>query len=245
MNKSERSPAQPRPPPNTPFSSLHSREQALSSQAARSSSMTTPPSPTSPQLHVRSLSHQQTRSIPLARLIQRRLSSVPEEDSGSPVADGYVNSSGFFKHPRARSLSTGNPSPVTSRSPHVHFLLSPPSPLPRDLQNSSPVRNMLLPQSTLAEGDLGFQQERATVKLPGTTAKSVTGSVNPGNTTSSSTRKGESNYRHQEGSGRDHDNTRGRGQKRGVRGRRGKGTDGGMRITNGPERIDGGLVVKS
>lgn len=48
-----------------------------------------------------------------------------------------------------------------------------------------------------------------------------------------------------EKSTRSHDSTRGRGQKRGARGRRGRGMDTPFRATNGPERIDGGLVVKS
>ncbi|KAH7888524.1 hypothetical protein F5I97DRAFT_710324 [Phlebopus sp. FC_14] len=45
--------------------------------------MLTPPSPESPQSRSRSISYQQPRSIPLARLMQRRLSSVPEEDSSA------------------------------------------------------------------------------------------------------------------------------------------------------------------
>ncbi|KAI0066141.1 hypothetical protein BV25DRAFT_1821030 [Artomyces pyxidatus] len=45
-----------------------------------------PPSPTSPEVDRHAYSHQhQPRSIPLARLIQRRLSAVPEEDSNSTV----------------------------------------------------------------------------------------------------------------------------------------------------------------
>jgi hypothetical protein len=39
-----------------------------------------PPSPESPGSRSRSISYQQPRSVPLARLIQRRLSSVPEEE---------------------------------------------------------------------------------------------------------------------------------------------------------------------
>ncbi|KAG2043667.1 hypothetical protein BDR03DRAFT_1005674 [Suillus americanus] len=39
-----------------------------------------PPSPESPGSRPRSISYQQPRSVPLARLIQRRLSSVPEEE---------------------------------------------------------------------------------------------------------------------------------------------------------------------
>ncbi|KAI0318397.1 hypothetical protein OF83DRAFT_1171137 [Amylostereum chailletii] len=45
-----------------------------------------PPSPTSPEdHHHRPYSHHQPRSIPLARLIQRRLSAVQEEDASSTI----------------------------------------------------------------------------------------------------------------------------------------------------------------
>ncbi|KAI0051894.1 hypothetical protein FA95DRAFT_1593112 [Auriscalpium vulgare] len=61
-----------------------------------------PPSPTSPEVHQqRGHTHdRQPRSIPLARLIQRRLSAVPEEDTSSTVR-GPSPSPPPSKQPRA------------------------------------------------------------------------------------------------------------------------------------------------
>ncbi|KAK0461279.1 uncharacterized protein EV420DRAFT_1746620 [Desarmillaria tabescens] len=72
----EMSPPPPGPPPNSPLPPTPS---AYASKPSRNTSM--PPSPTSPEFqnHFRTISRQ-PRSIPLARLIQRRLSAVPEED---------------------------------------------------------------------------------------------------------------------------------------------------------------------
>lgn len=86
---SAKSPPYPGPPPSTPLPALPPSPivDNLKSRNCRSSFSTTPPSPTSPEAHSRprSVSYQQPRSVPLARLIQRRLSSVPEEDLSSRV----------------------------------------------------------------------------------------------------------------------------------------------------------------
>ena len=68
----------PRAPPNTP-SNMGVREgKPVIKQPHVSASA--PLSPTSPK-HRQNISQQHARSIPLSRLIQRRLSAVPEEDS--------------------------------------------------------------------------------------------------------------------------------------------------------------------
>ncbi|KAG1737705.1 hypothetical protein EDB19DRAFT_1717410 [Suillus lakei] len=64
-----------------------------------------PPSPESPGSRSRSVSYQQPRSVPLARLIQRRLSSVPEEEL-SGLADTSSASAYRFTDCHERSLSS-------------------------------------------------------------------------------------------------------------------------------------------
>ncbi|KIM91895.1 hypothetical protein PILCRDRAFT_761201 [Piloderma croceum F 1598] len=74
----------PGPPPSTPLPPLPAIRDSQSG-LGRSPFSTTPPSPTSPEPRPRSFSYQHPRSIPLARLVQRRLSSVPEEDLSTVV----------------------------------------------------------------------------------------------------------------------------------------------------------------
>jgi hypothetical protein len=66
----------PVPPPNTPLSLAPARD----SKSYLAFPTINPPSPMSPEPHIRTVLHQHPRSVPLARLIQRRLSAVPEED---------------------------------------------------------------------------------------------------------------------------------------------------------------------
>ncbi|KAH9949548.1 hypothetical protein B0H21DRAFT_727296 [Amylocystis lapponica] len=147
---------------------------------------------------LRSISHQQTRSIPLARLIQRRLSSVPEEDVGeAPTA----NSPRLGQ--RVRSFSSGSPAGATPRKDAQ--LLSPPTPLKWPLRAQSPAQSTLVPQSrggeALAESERPAQ---ATVRLPGKVAERGGGKDSSGRR-----REGA-----KDGGAREHE-MRGRGQKRG------------------------------
>ncbi|KAG1802780.1 uncharacterized protein HD556DRAFT_1332446 [Suillus plorans] len=64
-----------------------------------------PPSPESPGSRSRSISYQQPRSVPLARLIQRRLSSVPEEELNG-LADTSSISAYRFTDYHQHSLSS-------------------------------------------------------------------------------------------------------------------------------------------
>ncbi|KAF7376327.1 hypothetical protein MSAN_00048200 [Mycena sanguinolenta] len=73
------SPPHPGPPPNSPLPPIPSAR----TNRARNFLAAAPPSPISPDPRVqnRNLSRQ-PRSVPFARMLQRRLSSVPEEESG-------------------------------------------------------------------------------------------------------------------------------------------------------------------
>ncbi|KAK0504784.1 hypothetical protein EDD18DRAFT_1343564 [Armillaria luteobubalina] len=86
QNVFEMSPPPPGPPPNSPL------PLAPSAYSKPSRNTAVPLSPTSPEFqdHFCSMSRQ-PRSIPLARLIQRRLSVVPEED-----AEGFLESTTLF-----------------------------------------------------------------------------------------------------------------------------------------------------
>ncbi|KAF7361708.1 hypothetical protein MVEN_00514400 [Mycena venus] len=71
------SPRHPGPPPNSPL------PPTPSTRTNRVRNFLVPPSPTSPDTHVQSRNFiRQPRSVPFARMLQRRLSSVPEEEAG-------------------------------------------------------------------------------------------------------------------------------------------------------------------
>lgn len=78
------SPFQPVPPPNVPLPPLPSTDESTVGPfrgVYHSSAAPTPPSPESPQTLSQGSSYHNARSMPPTRPIQRRLSSVPEEDS--------------------------------------------------------------------------------------------------------------------------------------------------------------------
>ncbi|KAI0695461.1 hypothetical protein BC835DRAFT_1414851 [Cytidiella melzeri] len=77
------SPTAPRPPLNTPLQTAVAKNQVKHVDFAPDANVETPLSPTSPNLGLLGTTRQHPRSVPLHRLIQRRLSSVPEEDSGA------------------------------------------------------------------------------------------------------------------------------------------------------------------
>ncbi|KAL6310360.1 hypothetical protein BKA93DRAFT_820793 [Sparassis latifolia] len=234
----DRSPTVPRPPPNTPLSTVSSPSTAIRNNHTQTQiPMATPPSPTSPKPRLRSITQQHARSIPLARLVQRRLSSVPEEDAGTHPDLRTSSSPVPSLAQRARSYSSGE-SPVP---PNVMFLLSPPSPLHVNTRSPSPIQPS---QSNAADrNEAGFLDvgvgSHATVKLPGGgradrgrgVGLSVSGSGSVQHDSKKDVVRGQENHR-------------GRGSRKGGRGRKGRG--GGMQhIFNGSERVDGGLMVKS
>ncbi|KZT08344.1 uncharacterized protein LAESUDRAFT_811441 [Laetiporus sulphureus 93-53] len=214
--QAERSLAQPRPPPNTPLTSMRLRGPIVANRSSRSPATAVLPSPMSTNLHIRSLSHQQTRSIPLARLIQRRLSSVQEEDTTITSIQGSHAIQASFGQSRTRSRSSEEPIGHTARVPQVHALSSPKSPL----------------------HDSGRQLREATIKLATNKQNHAVLCDALGEGTS---RREDP----KEISSRSHDNSKGRGRGRGGRGRRGRGGQEGARVINRPERVDGGLVVNT
>ncbi|KAI0930270.1 hypothetical protein AcV5_007032 [Taiwanofungus camphoratus] len=248
-NRVERSPVQSRPPPNTPMVSMSSPRGIARSDGPAQPVTASPLSPTSPKPRLRSFSHQQTRSIPLTRLIQRRLSSVPEEDF-NPAGDDAHAPSPAARTQRARSYSSGMSSDQAESQSHVHFLLSPPSPLHQTPRTPSPFHHTLVPQSKISSPQTGAEQSivetgassflaQATVKLPGATTRHGLPSSHTGHSGNGRDDSG----RRREGSTRGQDSSRNRGQRKAGRGRKGRGTS--ISVVNGPERVDGGLVVKS
>ncbi|TFK54171.1 hypothetical protein OE88DRAFT_1654700 [Heliocybe sulcata] len=112
------SPARLRVPPNTPMQNLVAarRQEAGHGRPQAASTIPLPPSPRSPETrthvhgNVRSLSNQQPRSIPLAKLIQRRLSAVPEtEEEATFIREPSPSPSPTRAHLEHRSPRTVKP----------------------------------------------------------------------------------------------------------------------------------------
>ncbi|KAF9222583.1 hypothetical protein BS17DRAFT_767780 [Gyrodon lividus] len=86
----------PGPPPNVPLPPVPSINRELTGHVTstyQSPVIPMPPSPESPQSRPRGISYQNPRSVPLTRLMQRRLSSVPEEDTAILELSSTVSSS--------------------------------------------------------------------------------------------------------------------------------------------------------
>ncbi|KAA1476044.1 hypothetical protein DENSPDRAFT_932756 [Dentipellis sp. KUC8613] len=137
-----------------------------------------PPSPTSPEaVRRRTPSQPQPRSIPLARLMQRRLSAVPEEDAASTVRGTSPSparhASGLPGAPRAKYASPD----VASRAhtdARVHLPASKGAPAQTRPANARPVQGSLTTQSRPAEqalGELYSYGEGARVRLPSSPAR--------------------------------------------------------------------------
>ena len=117
-------PPHPGPPPNTPLPPVPNHK-----PSANSGFFVTPPSPTSPDTRSRCPPYNQPRSIPLTRLIQRRLSSVPEEDLGAirertrSPSPSFSNQDHSFSHLQVQALTgwqshhVENPHPIRTPSP--------------------------------------------------------------------------------------------------------------------------------
>lgn len=241
-------PAVPRPPPNTPYATngLSVRDTNSRRGVHVPSPLTaTPPSPTSPKPRLRSFSHQQTRSIPLTRLIQRRLSSVPEEDIEQRLSPSPANSPA-----RARSYSSGGVANASAHAASPPYLYTPPSPLDQGPTTRRASHEALLEHTHAVEhypgpdwmqSDRGSMSAQATVRLPGVNVHraqagsalgNVSGRDDPG--------------RRKEGGARGQEGGRGRGARRGGRGKKGRGgSSAPASAMNGPQRVDGGMMVKS
>lgn len=251
QNILSRSPAVPRPPPNTPYATVP-RGHVVQHKLVPPSEMVAPPSPTSPQQQrTRSLSSQQTRSVPITRLIQRRLSAVPEEDCPSQLDDGVLTSTNDpYARSGMRTINLDLPADITVSQ--LQYLLSPPlagqhirMPAPEARREAVRLAGL---SSSIDGGpaDLGMHQNAVHVKLP---APSMTrrpaGPRNP----RSDDRTHQPALGRKDAAGDDSTSAgsaRGRTQRRGaVRGRGRGGRAPTVSTVNRPERVDGGLMVKS
>lgn len=225
-NITPQSPSQPRPPPNTP-SAVIARTRAAKMEEQRralrqTSLMPAPPSPQSPELQPRNrtLSLQNPRSIPLTQLIQRSLSSVPEEDYGASLDCGDIPSPEASPPQRSRSFSSSE-APTSARKIGTSRQAHPPTIRPLDT---------VLPPLEPSQGPIQAQNYRKRSNTRPVSA--VTTATQPlQSPVASRGRPGDSGAKERGG--------RGRG-----RGRRG-GRGGSMPVrVNGPERVDGGMTVR-
>ncbi|KAH7913667.1 hypothetical protein BJ138DRAFT_569059 [Hygrophoropsis aurantiaca] len=103
-------PISPGPPPSVPLPPVPSNTNGIPRGSIggrppsyRGTMTAAPPSPESPDARLRSTSHQQLRSVPLARLMQNRLSSVPEEDPSTNLQSSPSSSQWTRERQRTRS----------------------------------------------------------------------------------------------------------------------------------------------
>lgn len=237
-----RSPAVPRPPPNTPYTAL-SRGHVVQHKLAPPSAMVTPPSPTSPQQpRTYSLSSQQNRSVPITRLIQRRLSAVPEEDSPSLPDDGVPTMGHPYPCSEMQSLNLDLPADI--QLSHLQHLLSPPLTGQHIRMRGFDMRSTGLSSSSTDGRLADLDQHAVHVKLPATSTRRPVGPRNPRSDDRAPQALGR-----RENINDDSPNAgsaRGRAQRRGgVRGRGRGGRTPTVSAVNRPERVDGGLMVKS
>ncbi|KAI0775715.1 hypothetical protein BD413DRAFT_471098 [Trametes elegans] len=218
------SPMAPRPPPNTPYSASPYSIKRLDPRIQAA-----PSSPTSPHdSHSLGLS-QHARSIPLTKLVQRRLSIVPEED--------YASSAESSRTPGTKMRAAGGAS-------GLHKFLS------QTRRANASAASLDLLGDTLGPlhgmDDAGAAPERSSSIAAGGKPLGVPGrACGPGAREAQAVkevhrRQGSSNAN--KDGGQRGEGSRGRGQKRGGRGRRGRG---GLNAMHGAERVDGGMVVKS
>ncbi|KAI0329442.1 hypothetical protein GY45DRAFT_1279926 [Cubamyces sp. BRFM 1775] len=232
------SPVVPKPPPNTPYNAASFYGTKGSEIRAQGPAPVVPPSPTSPHETTATSLSQHARSIPLSKLMQRRLSIVPEEDYASSIESGRTPPA----QARARAQVTG----AGPGASGLHLYLS-----PTGRPNVNPASFGMLGDALSAHygvTDIGAAKNKthnitANVKLPGVPGK-ASGPAGRGEAQAVK----EVQRRHGSGpfvkdGGPRPESSRGRGQKRGGRGRRGRG--GGMTAIHGAERVDGGMMVKS
>ena len=117
--------------------------------------------PTSPERRFRGIS-QQPRSIPLARLIQRRLSSVAEEDANALVDDATISPE---RTSRVRAVSSSRNSDQTKTGTPAHQTI-PATPSP-DMKDFNP-QTYKQPnhEATINEITIPNHELKAIVKLP-------------------------------------------------------------------------------
>ncbi|CAL1707639.1 unnamed protein product [Somion occarium] len=246
MSNVQQSPLIPRPPPNSPFVALPLARGSRSQNSRHSVSLSSPlveapPSPTSPELRARprSLSHQHPRSIPLTQLIQRRLSSVPEEDSGI-LLESY--SSVSSPRQRSRSYSTGE-TPTSARKLKVSL---------NRQANLAPMNPPVTTKRTPSPSQANAYHHRTN----GPTRTSTAVPQRSQHTSNPSRSRGREHHEVANARGRDDhgrsldSNVNKDYPTRGTRGGRGRGSARGRRDRGGswpirgPERVDGGMTVR-
>lgn len=221
-----RSPAGPRPPSNTPNAPVGTRRPgSIAAGPANLHSSTVPPSPTSPKMHPRGhISQQNPRSVPLVRLVQRRLSVVPEEDSTVLSDNGrgqpdFSDASVIYRSAAPPGRSEG---PAPAKLQHV-----PAEPVGVRQQKRKPV-------PTNPPAQPGIQQHHQAREDKSSAAAFDERTKSTGR---SSSMDSIVSQRTDPPQGSKRGGYRGRG--RGWRGRRANAG------VHGPERVDGGLTVRS
>lgn len=231
------SPVPPRPPTNLP-SAAASLPRGLHSQDGgymrKNTVVEVPPSPTSPSnAGVRNIPHQKARSVPLSRLLSRRLSSVPEEDTNTYAGPSRCSSPGHPVNLRSHNFPIGQ----ASKQSRSCLALRAPSP------NCGPYGHKNVVQDPRRNRHLGIDIAAARSSQ---VAHKVHAADTPAGVVPS---RGRLMYEQQANSDSSGKVTRG-----GVRGNRGRGGNRGKRghsrtpstaTRNGPERVDGGLTVRS
>ncbi|KAJ7772579.1 hypothetical protein DFH07DRAFT_802397 [Mycena maculata] len=168
------SPPHPGPPPNSPLPPIPSSR--IMSRARNFNAA--PPSPTSPDTSQHRSLTRPPRSVPFARLLQRRLSSVPEEESGH-----YMERYSPPPSPPGPTTTTRTPRPPSYSLADSFQSRSHPGSIRRHARTPSPNRGSGFAPQTRTAGELESDEARripsagrakATVKLPLKTANSDT-----------------------------------------------------------------------
>ncbi|OSD06870.1 hypothetical protein PYCCODRAFT_774966 [Trametes coccinea BRFM310] len=230
------SPVVPKPPPNTPYTA--SRTGVAKERHPNEVPVATGPlSPTSP----RETLSQYSRSIPLNKLMQRRLSIVPEEEY--PIAHSGRMASEAIR-PRSSASATSD-----SVAAGLHLYLSP-SGRP-NVTSLGPVGETYGTQHGTAVIGGAVDRSRSIttdVKLSSDPARTL-GPAGRGKAQAvreAQRRQGSANMNSEDRGGQRYEGGRGRGHKRGGRGRKARGGTFSVNNTvHGAERVDGGMMVKS
>ncbi|KAM5531575.1 hypothetical protein V8D89_014744 [Ganoderma adspersum] len=239
VREASHSPGMPKAPPNTPHASVspYGTRHPIPDVVAitQPSFLAAPPSPTAARELQNIYLPQHIRSVPLSRLVQRRLSTVPEEDYTSSVDTGRTAPTS------GRGIAQGS----TANASGLHLFLS-----PSGRANVNAAHLDMLGDHVGARygaGDMGVSADPAHtipygVKLPGAVHGKGPGPVagREAHFVKEASRRQGTGNTNSDG-GKRGDGGRGRGHKRGGRGRKGRGGHG----IHGTERVDGGLVVKS
>ncbi|KAI0823638.1 hypothetical protein BC628DRAFT_1324434 [Trametes gibbosa] len=218
------SPMVPKPPPNTPYGAVKRTD-----TRAQNTLLALPSSP--------------SRSIPLAKLMQRRLSIVPEEEYASSAEHGRTPPA--HAHAQARGTGTGR------NASGLHLYLSPSSRSNLNAASLGLLSDALgTPYGATDASAIAPAEKTRNIAVSGKVSGVLGKTIGPGGrgeaqTVKEAYRRQGSDNANKDG-GQRGDSNRGRAPKRGGRGKRARG--GGFHagsMTHGAERVDGGMMVKS